>query len=859
MNAKAQPIEAALAAGADNAGRTLAALQAACDDPALPLHVRSLLEQACDTTHAALIRADNAQQRYKALFDALPDPISILSWDGVLLDINRAGEDAYRRPRTTLIGQPLHLLNPDLPRDHLGPVHDSLGRGETSAREVTHMRADGTRFPAEVHAARLDHDGQACILSVTRDLTDRARIELHYRELMEVVDKGILVRDAERNIVYANPAAVRMFNVESGMSLAEEIRDGQWLIIDEDGNAMPDDALPAYRALSTGRVADSTVLGFYNVGMRQLTWLSVTSVPQFAPGADKPHQVLSLFSDVTELKRDGALFDRVQALAHIGGWEWDASRCRLHLSDETVRILGSEAQPTSMDAVLDCLEATDRRCLQDAIDESLAQGSGFDLEVQGRRHDGTAFWARVIGEADGNQPLSQRLTGTLQDVTRRKLAEATLRIQARTDPLTGLLNRDAALGEIAACLDDPAQAYVAVLYIDLDRFKVVNDVLGHAAGDELLMAAAGRIGKAVGREGLIARFGGDEFLVVCDFGDDPRRPERIADRILDSFAESFRFEHEEFTITASIGIARAPGDGDTPQALIQNADTAMYDSKRRIRNGWQAFTPALAQTQQERLRVETQLRRAADNNEFHLVYQPQVDLRHGRIVGAEALIRWQNDHLGEMRPDRFIGHAEVTGDIVRIGSWVLREACRQICAWRESGLGIVRVAVNVSYRQFLGDDLAQVVAGVLQEFGLPGAALELEFTERVLIEDAPDTIRTFAALRELGVVLTIDDFGEGYSALNYLRRLPIHGLKLSQLFLHGVPGNNSDVAVCQAVAGIARSLGLGLVAEGVETTAQRSFLLDLGVPVGQGFLFAPGLRADEFARRLDLPSSIIDG
>ena len=222
-------------------------------------------------------------------------------------------------------------------------------------------------------------------------------------------------------------------------------------------------------------------------------------------------------------------------------------------------------------------------------------------------------------------------------------------------------------------------------------------------------------------------------------------------------------------------------------------------------------------------------------------------------MAAEALIRWRNEHLGEMRPDNFIGHAEVTGDIVRIGNWVLREACRQVCEWRESGLGIVRVAVNVSYRQFLGDDLAQVVGGVLQEFGLPGSALELEFTERVLIEDAPDTIRTFAALRELGVVLTIDDFGEGYSALNYLRRLPIHGLKLSQMFLHGVPGNNSDVAVCQAVAGIARSLGLGLVAEGIETQAQRQFLLDLGVPIGQGFLFAPGLAPDEFARRLDLP------
>jgi EAL domain-containing protein (putative c-di-GMP-specific phosphodiesterase class I) len=220
------------------------------------------------------------------------------------------------------------------------------------------------------------------------------------------------------------------------------------------------------------------------------------------------------------------------------------------------------------------------------------------------------------------------------------------------------------------------------------------------------------------------------------------------------------------------------------------------------------------------------------------------------MVAAEALIRWRNSQLGELRPDIFIGHAESTGDIVRIGLWVLREACRQIRAWQDAGLGIVRVAVNVSYRQFVGEDLARNVRQVLDEFGLPGSALELEFTERVLIEDAPDTLQTFVRLREMGVLLTIDDFGEGYSALNYLRRLPIHGLKLSQLFVEGVPGNRSDEAVCEAVCGIARSLGLGLVAEGIESEPQRRFLQALGVSVGQGFLFAPGLPADEFARRL---------
>ncbi len=828
---------------------TLAELLGYLADPNLPPEYREVLQQACDALQVAGAVAAAGRQRYRALFDAVPDPVSVIAWDGTVLDLNSAGIAAYRRPRGEIIGQPIHLLNPELPRDHMGPVHDVLSRGGTYVVEVTNMRGDGTRFPVEVHSANFEFEGQPCLVAVARDLSGRAEAELRYRELMGVVDKGIVVRAAGGGIVYANAAANRMLNVESGLSLDEEMQPGRWRIIDEYGRELESDELPAMRALRTGTIVDNTVLGYYNLRLRKLTWLAVTSVPQFAPGEDVPHQVLSLFTDVTELKRDSDLFDRVQALAHIGGWQWDAGRDRLYLSDEALHILGLVDTPRSMEGALEVLIGNDRLRARSALERAMESGVGFDLELQGRRGD-ELFWVRAIGEAVGGNALSLHLTGTLQDITERKRAEETLRVQARTDPLTGLLNRDAILGELSNWLDDPSLSQVAVMYIDLDRFKVVNDVLGHGAGDELLVSAARRIVRAVNEEGLIARFGGDEFLVVCGVGDDTGRPERIADAILDAFGDSFRFDNEEFAITASIGIARTPADGDVVQALIQNADTAMYDSKRRIRNGWQAYSPALAQSQQERHRVEAHLRRAAENNEFHLVYQPQVDLRTGKIVAAEALIRWQNDQLGEMRPDHFIAHAEITGDIVRIGGWVLREACRQVRQWADDGHAPIRVAVNVSYRQFLGDDLAGTVRGLLHEFGLPGGALELEFTERVLIEDAPDTQRTFAALRELGVMLTIDDFGEGYSALNYLRRLPIHGLKLSHMFLQGVPDNQSDVAVCQAVFGIARSLGLTLVAEGVESEAQRQFLLRLGVTTGQGFLFAPGLSPLEFRERL---------
>ena len=834
----------------DDGHSILAELEAASQEPSLSPSLRGLLCRAASALRSASADVEHAQMRYQALFHAVPDPVSVISADGIVLDLNKAGMEAYRRPRHEIVGQPIHVLNPDLPEDHMAPVIETLDRGETYVIEVSNMRADGTRFPVEVHSAGFDHEGRRAVVAVARDLSRRREAEARYRDLLEVIDKGILIQDADGALVHANTAALRMIGAHQG----EPSPHGgglfaHWMLLNADGSEMPMSGFPAMRALREGHQVGNTLVGLYHRTRRHLLWLSVTSIPHYAAGARCPEQVLSLLSDVTGLKRDSALFDRVQQLASIGGWEWDRANGQLYLTDEAVRILSGAQAPVSMDSMAEYLLPADRARLRQALD-AVSGGTGFELDLEGMRSDGRTFWVRVIGESGTGMAGAARITGTLQDITVSKHGEQNLRVLARSDPLTGLLNRDAMLEEIDRSLGDAGTGPVAVLYIDLDRFKLVNDVLGHAAGDSLLATAADRLRKAVGEEGLIARFGGDEFLVACCCADDPGLPERLADAILDAFAIGFGFGKDEFVVTASIGIARSPRDASDTQTLIQHADAAMYESKRRTRNGRLAYTPVLAQSQRDRLRFETQLRHAADNGEFHLVYQPQVELSSGRIVGAEALIRWNNEQLGEMRPDHFIAQAEGTGDIVRIGDWVLREACKQVAEWRDQGLGIVRVAVNVSYRQLLGSDLIASVRALLREFALPGAALELEFTARVLIEDAPEPLGNFAALRALGVTLAIDDFGEGYSALNYLRRLPIQGLKLSQMFVAGVPGNESDVAVCQAVAGIARSLGLGLVAEGIETAEQRQFLLDLDVPVGQGFLYAPGLSPADFAKRL---------
>lgn len=827
----------------------LAELDRVLDDATLPARSREALRRIRDALAVLDAECPAGRPSYRALFDAMPDPVTLLDLDGTLLDLNRAALDAFKRPRERVIGQPIDVLNPDLPRDHMRPVREAINRGEPYLIEVTNQRADGTRFPVEVHSAGFEHAGRRYIAAIARDLTSRRGGELRYRELMELVDKGILIRDADNRVVHANAAALRMFEIGPDESVADAFRSDRWLVVDENGRELGEAELPARLAQRSGRVIGSTVLGYYHRSKRHLVWVSVTTVPQFAPGTDRVHQVMTLFSDVSELKRDSALFDRAQALAHIGGWEWEPGPDRLYLTDEAQRILGRTPSPATMDELLASLRESDRRELRSRLDGAIGEGEHIDLEVLATHSDGRSVWMRMIGEADTSHPMQARLTGTLQDVTERRQDEETLRVQARTDPLTTLLNRDALLTELQVRLDDPTQTGVAVVYIDLDRFKIVNDMLGHAAGDRLLSAAAQRIQHAVGSEGLTARFGGDEFLVICNTRDDPERPQRLAQAIVDAFSVGFRLDSEEFGVTASVGIAVASEAGETAQVLIQNADLAMYDSKRRGRNGWQLFTDQMAEQKQHRLQLENKMRQAIENGEFRLVYQPQVDLVTGAVVGVEALIRWRNQTLGEIRPDRFIDHAETTGDIVGIGGWALREACRQMRHWIDAGIAVPRVAVNVSFRQFLAEDLAGNVRAALAEHRLPGEALELEFTERVLIEDVPETLRTFAELRELGVALSIDDFGEGYSALNYLRRLPIHGVKISKLFVEGVPDNQPDVAVCQAVAGIARSLGLDVVAEGVENERQRQCLREMGIGVGQGYLYAPALEPDEIEAR----------
>lgn len=798
---------------------------------------------------------EGIDSRYRSLLDAVPDAVTVHDIQGRIIEANKTAAESYGYDLATLKTLGLLDLNPGLPPDRIEQVWRNHQPGQRFTVITENARSDGSRFPVEVHSNLFLDGDQPRVVAIARDITARVQAESavreserRYRELFEAVDQGVIVQDRRGNVLSANPAAERMLGLSERAMIQLNFEPRRWLFMHADGSRMAQSELPPYLALRTGRRVDAQVIGAFNPHARSYTWFTCTALPQFHNHDAEPCQVTTVFSDVTELKRQSLLFDEVQRLAEIGGWEADLDNGQMIWSEQIYRLHAvAPGQPINLEDCLRFLLPEDAERMRQAMAAAQTSGQSFDLPVRMTDAEGQRHWLRVLGQAQTHLGRTGSIIGVSQDITERKRFELHLKRQALTDSLTKLPNRDDLVRRLVHAIEQVSEGCgPALLYVDLDRFKVINDLLGHGAGDELLVAAAQRLVRVVGEGGVVARFGGDEFMVLLPACADPTLARELAAAITAAFAAPFPYQSEEFGITASIGIARFPEDGRDFQELIIHADAAMADAKRRGRNNWQAFTPVLAQTLTDRLLVETQLRRALDNHEFSLAFQPQVDLANGQVRAAEALLRWNNRVLGETPPDRFIHHAETTGDIVRIGAWVIREACRQLREWRDLGLTLPRIAVNVSYRQFLGEELPETVARALHDFNLDGAALELEMTERVLIEDVPDTLDVFNRLLDLGVSLVIDDFGEGYSALNYLRKLPFSGIKISHHFMQGIPANSADTAICEAIIRIAQSLGIQIIAEGVESEIQRSFLLHQGTRLAQGFLFAQPLSPLQF-------------
>jgi diguanylate cyclase (GGDEF)-like protein/PAS domain S-box-containing protein len=502
-------------------------------------------------------------------------------------------------------------------------------------------------------------------------------------------------------------------------------------------------------------------------------------------------------------------------------------------------------------AIAAITEATDRDDVIQTMQRAVSgAGASYRLEQRFLHADGRPVWVTHSGSVvrgSTGEPLY--FVCQIEDVTERRARGELIAHQAIHDPLTGLPNRLLFVDRLRRALaESDGDRRVAVLFLDLDQFKLVNDGLGHAAGDRLLVALADRLRGAIRPSDTVARFGGDEFTVLCTDVPDESVAQELARRMLDAVSQPITLTEGEVFATASIGIALSGGELETPETLLRNADAAMYRAKEHGRARTELFESDAHDRAVRSLRTGNDLHRALERGELRLHYQPIINLEVGRISGFEALVRWQHPERGLVGPNDFVGLAEETGLVVPIGAWVLEEACRQAELWRHAGSDL-SMSVNLSPRQLAEPSLSDDVARVLHITGIDPDAVWLEITENSLMRDAETAVRTLGSLRSLGVRLAVDDFGTGYSSMSYLKRFPVQALKVDRTFVDGLGRDSEDTVICTAVVSLAHALGLRAVAEGVETAEQLAELRTLGCELAQGFLFGRPAPAEEWGER----------
>jgi diguanylate cyclase (GGDEF)-like protein/PAS domain S-box-containing protein len=578
-----------------------------------------------------------------------------------------------------------------------------------------------------------------------------------------------------------------------------------------------------------------------------------------------------------ELQQSEARLATAHRIAGLGSWEWDLESGEVRWSAEIYRVYGvaPEGFTPSPEAVLERVHPDDREIVTSARDEAIRNRRTYSVDFRILRPDRSLRFlheqAEVLLDDSGRRAV---LAGTVQDVTDRKLSEEQIRFLAYYDGLTRMPNRLLFTERLEASLNVARRQKrtLALLFLNLDRFKQVNDSLGHTAGDTLLKGVAERLGKclrdsdtiarggpASGSGDTVARLGGDEFIVCIPDISRGEDAAKVARRILESLKAPFHLDGHEVVVSASIGIGLYPHDGQDVETLLRNADAAVNHAKDCGRGNFQFYDQSMNDKALQRLSLENSLRKALERDEMLLHFQPQVDMAAGRTIGIEALVRWRNPELGLLYPGTFIPLAEETGLIQPIGEWVLRKACAQIKAWQKMGHRSLRMAVNLSGRQFHRRELLKIVKSAVEAVDLDPRFLELEITETILLQDLEENVRTLQDLKALGLRISLDDFGTGYSSLSYLKRFPIDTLKIDRSFVQDIATNPEDGAITTAIIAMAKGLHIAPVAEGVERPDQRAFLYKQGCRLMQGFLFGKPMPADlvePLLGRLELPRKI---
>jgi diguanylate cyclase (GGDEF)-like protein/PAS domain S-box-containing protein len=773
-----------------------------------------------------------------------------------LLAANNAAARLLGAPVAELVGLPVVELAA-APEDLFFWEDVAAGVSDRILSETLVRRRDGSTVQVERRASRVwVAPGQAVFVVGVRDLSEQRRAEdeleklvAELRATLESTADGILVTDLDGGIRGYNQHFATLWGLPQ--ELLTERDDASiyaWMhrgVVDEESytRRLQDiDGAPLLQA------TDVLVLRSGKV-------LERVTLPQYGRG--RPIGRVYSFRDITQRL---ASESRLQLAAKVFESSLDAifvtdAECRIVAANPSCeRLLGGEGCGVAGQLLHDLIHDPADEAGIVRVEQALAAEGYWAGELWHRRADGEARPGQVsfvrVPDANG-APL--HYICFFRDLTDKLHDQRRIEQLAYSDALTGLPNRLKLTERIEFALALARRdnnGSFALLFLDLDRFKHINDSLGHHFGDRVLMEVAERLKGCLREVDTVARLGGDEFVMLLHEAD-ARGAESTARRVLEALALPFTLGDLNFSVTGSIGVAMYPNDGVTLDDLVKHADTAMYRVKERGRGSFRFYKPQMNVDLLSRMKLDHAMRLALAHDVFKLHYQPQVELASGRIIGAEALIRWRDPGMGDMSPAQFIPVAEESGFIVALGDWVLAEAVRQGAQWYRAGRPIT-VSVNVSALQFQQVSFVERVAGVLNGAGLPAQYLELELTESILLRDADEALQRLSALARLGVCLAIDDFGTGYSSLGYLKRFPIRKLKIDRSFIKGLPDDESDVGIAHAIIHLGKALRLAVIAEGVETEAQRRFLEGAGCDEFQGFLYSPAVAPEAFEQLIAL-------
>ncbi len=825
------------------------------------------------------------EEKYREIFDNVSD--SLVLYDVTddrrfrLVDMNPVAERINGTARSAALNKFFEgAVQPERVAQSLPYFRQCVETGKpVSYEEHLEFGARPRQLDTVLLPVRNETGAVYRVIAFNRDVTERTRMITSLRKLSAAVEQSpvaVLITDIEGTIQYANPA----YSAISGYSLEELLGQhstfmisgggGQaeqpseptldlraWTCIHEDGSPFPADEQPLMVTARTGEPQNDVVLGVYKPDGK-LAWLSVSSSALVNEQDGKPYSYMATIRDITErtelhksLRQLSAAVEQSPVAVLIT----DADGLIQYVNPAFTVISGYSAAEVlgQNPRIVHGNGVTPEE--NDAMWAKLKAGGSWQGTFHNKRKNGTRYWQEaVIAPIFDARGAITHFVGIQQDVTARKEAEDRLEFLAQHDALTGLPNRLLAKDrmEWAIAYADRSRCLAALIYIDIDGFKRINDSLGHAAGDALLKAVAARLQLCIRKTDTICRQGGDEFLLVLPEISDAEVIAAIASSAMEHLTRPFFVAGKELAVTISLGIAVYPDDGDNWDAIFKKAEIAMYSAKDAGRNTYKFFTEELNQDADEYLRLRGKLHTALERNEFELYYQPQINLKTEQVSGVEALIRWNSPELGWVPPGRFIPLAEDSGLIVPIGDWVLKQACQQAVAWQREGLPNIVMAVNLSAVQFRSGDVLASVRRALTEAGLDPAYLELEMTESILIKDTANVLSTVHQLKALGVTLSIDDFGTGYSSLSYLKRFNADKVKIDQSFVRDIATDANSAAIVNAIVQMARSLGLTTIAEGVEDEEVLDVLRARDCDEVQGYYYAkpmPAAEVSAFLRR----------